>query len=221
MPKKEKEFDVDTRGTGKPDFTGKVDDIRTGYVYGQFTPRLNERWKIFLAAYPVGSELGAGKSEKFVDIETNLPVDPYTSPVGWYIRFAAAKFTFDQKVRVEYLFGQKLIPSLPKITLFPPVQNIFAYNEQISYLDTRYWDPLAVDEHEYTLTITNISGSDATGFSEAALIMERVGSPEMKDKRVRCLKCGYINTVPIDQTKITCEGCGYIFLVPFYGRGIV
>ncbi|GAI22871.1 unnamed protein product [marine sediment metagenome] len=128
MPKKEREFTVPKKGTGRPDFTQKIEDITRGYVYGQFKPGLNERWKIFLAPFPVEVPLGAGKSSKFLDIETNLPT-PYTSPVGWYLRFASAKSTFDQAVRVELIMGQKLIYPLPKITFLPPVQDVFARNE--------------------------------------------------------------------------------------------
>lgn len=221
MPVKEKEFDVAQRGIGKPDFSKKIHDIKTGYVYGQFQPRPTERWKIFLASYPVGSELGAGASAKFLDIETNLPADPYTSPVGWYLRFASTKATFDQATRVELIMGQKLVPPLPKITFLPPVQDVFARNEQIPYLDTRYWDPLASDQHEITLTLTNTSASDVIGFAEVALIMEQVGSPEMTEKQVKCLSCGHTNTVPLEQTKITCENCGSIFIVPYYGRKVI
>lgn len=220
MPKKEREFTVPKKGTGRPDFTQKIENITRGYVYGQFKPGLKERWKIFLAAYPVGSELEAGKTKNFLDIETYLPASPYTSPVGWYLRFAAAKSTFDQTVRVELLMGQKLIIPLPKITFLPPVQDVFARNEQIPYLDTRYWDPEAVDEHEITLSITNTSGSDAVGFAEVTLIMEQVGTPKITEKQVRCLKCGHIQTVPVKQTKIACPNCGQIFIVPWYGPGV-
>jgi len=220
MPKKEREFPVPKKGTGRPDFTEKIEDIARGYVYGQFRPGLKERWKIFLAAYPVGSELEAGKTENFLDIETYLPASPYTSPVGWYLRFAAAKSTFDQAVRVELLMGQKLIIPLPKITFFPPVQDVFARNEQIPYLDTRYWDPGAVDEHEITLSITNTSASDAAGFAEVTLLMEKVGTPEMTEKQIKCPICGHIQTVPVKQTKIACPNCGQIFIVPWYGPGV-
>ena len=220
MPKKEREFTVPKKGTGRPDFTQKIEDIARGYVYGQFKPGLKERWKIFLAAYPVGSELPAGETQNFLDIETYLPASPYTSPVGWYLRFAAAKSTFDQTVRVELLMGQKLIIPLPKITFLPPVQDVFARNEQIPYLDTRYWDPQAVDKHEITLSITNTSAVDAVGFAEVTLIMEEVGTPEITEKQIKCPICGHIQTVPVKQTKIACPNCGQIFIVPWYGPGV-
>lgn len=214
------EFVVPRKGMGRPDFSEKVSGIAKGYTYPSFWPAENERWKIFLASYPTDLELEAGKSAKFIDTETNLPT-AYTSPKGWHARYAAAKCTFNQNMKIVVLFEPGLPFSLPPITFFPPTQDIFIHNEQIAYLDTRYRDPLALDEHWIDFIITNTSEASATGFAEIALIMQKIGTVEMKEKKVRCLKCSHINIVPLKQTKIICQKCRNKFAVPFYGQEIV
>lgn len=215
-----REFVVPRKGMGRPDFSEKISAITKGYTYPSFWPAENERWKIFLASYPTDEELAAGESEKFIDTETNLPT-PYTSVKGWYVRYAGAKCTFNQNMKIVLLFEPGLPFSLPAITFFPPTQDIFVHNEQIAYLDTRYRDPLALDPHWIDFTITNTSETGAAGFAEIALIMQKAATAEMKEKKLRCPKCGFDFIVPIELNKITCKSCGHIFVVPYFGKGVI
>jgi len=211
MPRTEREFDVATRGTGKPDFSEKIHEIKKGKVYTEMWPTETERWKVFLNSFPTGSELGAGENAKLLDIETFLP-SPYTSPAGYLVRFGEWMGSFDQACMLVVT-----LDTFPPFILFMPVQGDTHEYEQIAFFDTRYWDIKAEEAHTWDFTIYNTSGSDARGSIQTALVLEKIGSVEMKEKKVRCLKCGYVNVVPLKQTKVVCEKCGYSFFVPFYG----
>jgi len=215
MPKKEREFAVTRRGTGKPDFSAKIHEVKKGKIYTEFWPAEAERWKVFLNSFPTDSELEAGKNAKLLDIETFLP-SPYTTPAGYLVRFAEWMGSFDQACMLVVT-----LDTFPPFILFMPVQGDTHEYEQIAFFDTRYWDAKAEDPHTWDFTVYNTSGSDATGCIQIALVLEQIGSPQMKEKKVRCLKCEHINIVPLKQTKITCQKCGYKFVVPFYGQEIV
>lgn len=213
MPKRE--FEVPRKGTGRPDFSEETHNINKGKIYTEFWPKEDERWKVFLFSWPPTAKLKVGESVHLLDIETFLPT-PYTTPTGWFARFAEWMGSFDKKTMLTVTMDD-----YPPFLLLYPVQGDTHEYERISFFDSRYFDPNVEEPHTWSFIVTNIDTEDAIGCAQTALIMQKVGTPEMKEKKIRCPKCGFDNIVPIEQNKITCVNCGYVFVVPYYGRGVI
>lgn len=214
----EKQYAVESRGRGRPDFSMDIEKIKRGETYTQFEPRSDEKMKIFLAAYSAGHTLAVGATEALVDFETFLPATPYTSPVGWLADFREWMFTFNGAVRLDIVSGD--FPTL--VLECYPMPNYFTHTyEQIIFFDTRFWDPTAASSHDWTFQITNIDVNPTRGSVQIALILTDIGSHHPTEKDVKCPLCGRVNAVPLEETKIKCVGCGGTFFVPFFpGRTI-
>ena len=154
MPEKKREFAVEDKGRGRPDFSGKVHDVEKGKIYPEFWPTKDERFKVFLKSFPIGSELPAGDSVKLLDIETNLPC-PYSSPAGYYARSVEWLGSFNQPCILEVT-----LDSLDPFTLFMPAQAQSHEYEHIAFFDTRYWDFEAEDPHTWNFVVYNIAQDD-------------------------------------------------------------
>jgi len=203
--------------TGMPAFSDRVGRILRGETYPQFSAREDEKIKIFLAAYFAGHELAVGASVPLCDFETFI-APPYTSPAGWLADFREWMFTFNGLVRLDIVSGD-----FPMLTLEVYALPHFLTHEyeQIIFFDTRYWDPLAEDEHDWTFTITNIDTVPLRGAVQVAMVLTDIASHYPTEKQVKCLTCGHINTVPLKDTRIKCEECGATFFVPFLNGKVI
>jgi len=202
------------RGIGRPDYSTNVNEIKRGETFVQFAPRTNERQKIFYVSHPLASPLGIGETVHLIDRETNL-VTPYTSPIGFLASQRERFFSFNGAIRFTLV-----VDTLDPIVLFPSADNLMGTYEAIAAIDTKYWDAEAGYEHTWDMTVTNVDSIAISGMAQVALILTEISSPIMTEKKVRCLKCGNIMTVPLTQTRIKCtNGCE--FIVPFFGGNIV
>lgn len=207
-------FTVERRGTGRPDYSTNVNEIKRGETFVQFAPRPNERQKIFYVSHPLASPLAVGETVHLIDRETNL-VTPYTSSIGFLASQRERFFSFNGAIRFTLA-----VDTLDPVVLFPSADNLMGSYEAIAAIDTKYWDAEAGYEHTWDMTVTNVDTIPLSGMAQVALILTEISSPVMTEKRVRCLKCGNIMTVALTQTKIKCN-CGYEFIVPFFGGKIV
>lgn len=214
-------MDVINRGTiaieggDRPDYSSAIDEIKRGETFVQFAPRTNERQKIFYVSHPLGSPLAIGETVHLIDRETNLAT-PYTSPIGFLASQRERFFSFNGAIRFTLA-----VDTLDPVVLFPSADNLMGSYEAIAAIDTKYWDASAEEAHTWDMTITNVDTIPLSGMAQLAIILTEIGSPVMTEKKVRCLKCGNIMTVPLTQTKIICTGCVYEFIVPFFGGRIV
>jgi len=210
-----KEYTVEQRGVGKPDYSSNVTEIKRGETLVLFEPRPDERQKIFYVSHPLASPLAVGETVHLMDRETNLAT-PYTSPIGFLASQRERFFSFNGAIRFTLT-----VDTLEPVVLFPSADNLMGSYESIAAIDTKYWDPEASFGHTWDMTITNVDTIPLSGMAQVALIFTEIGSSVMTEKRVRCLKCGNIMTVPLKQTRIECSECGYDFVVPFFGKEII
>ena len=214
-------MDIIERGTiaivggDRPDYSSAINEIKRGEIFTQFTPRTDERQKVFYIAYFSGSPLGVGETAKFLDRETNLEM-PYTSPIGFLASQRERFFSFNGAIRFTLV-----VDTLDPIVLFPSADNLMGSYEAIAAIDTKYWDAVAEEEHTWEISITNVDTIPISGMAQVALVLTEVSSAIMTEKKVRCRKCGNVMTVPLAQTKIKCTNCGNEFTVPFFGGNIV
>ena len=213
----ERVFPVPVGGTGRPDYSTSVTSIKRGETYTEFQPRSNEKVKIFLAAHGPGSELAVGATEPLFDFETFIPT-PYTTPVGWHADFREWFFNYNGKVRVDTNCGD--FPFLVLHNYIGSREFVHSY-EQIIFFNTLFWDPLALNPHTFTFTVTNDDTVPVSGCVQVAMVLTDIASSYPETKRVKCLKCGHINEVELRATRVTCESCLAAFAIPFFpGRTI-
>lgn len=210
-----REYTVEKKGVGKPDYSSNIYAIKRGETFVLFEPRPDERQKIFYVSHPLSSPLAVGETVHLIDRETNLAT-PYTSPIGFVVSQRERFFSFNGAIRFTLA-----VDTLDPIVLFPSSDSLMASYEAIAAIDTKYWDPEAGYEHTWDMTITNIDTIPLSGMAQLALIFTEIGSSVMTKKKVRCLKCGNIMVVPLKQTMLKCTECGYAFVVPFFGKEII
>lgn len=205
------------KSSGAPDYYSSLGRIMRGETYVHFDARPDEKLKIFVTVHPVGVPLGVGVTDYLFDFETFIDT-PYESPVGWRCDFREWMLTYNGLVRLDVSTAD--FPTLV-LHVFPQSRFLTHEYEQIIFFDTIYWDPLAASAHEWTFTITNVDTVPLYGAAQVAMVMTDISSEYPETKKVRCLACGHINTVPLKETRVTCEECGATFFAPFFpGRTI-
>ncbi len=154
-------------GIGKPDFSKEITKIKRGEIYPQFEARPEtEKYKIFLGVFTPAAPLAIGATFHYIDIETNLPADPYTSPVGYIADFREWFFNLDG--RVGFLMD---IDGIIQFYMTPDTLiNIHEY-EQIVWGKTSLFDPNAESSHTWTFTITNLDDHAITGSVHTAVAL--------------------------------------------------
>lgn len=202
---------------GRPKFSGYISEIRRGETYPQFEARIGEKLKIFVSVHTAAAPLGVGVTEPLLDFETFLPA-PYTSPAGWLADFREWFFTYNGLVRLDLGVGD--FPTLVLKSYPAPYEFTHEY-EQIIFFNTKFWDPLAENEHEWSATITNEDTVELQGAAQVAMVLTDQSSRYPTHKKVKCPLCEHVNTVELEETSIRCTKCKGRFVVPFFPGKVI
>jgi len=210
-------FAVETRGIGKPDYSGDVvSSINRAGLYLKY----NQQAKIFAhgfnhadIAYPFIPDTGLaiGGEAHLINGDTFGPL-PAIIPIGYTLTVIAVGFSFDQDAYVQIYLDNIIGHNFGEVANGSSV-----YENKLWELSTSWYDPTAASAHTFDVKIYNTGGGVLYGGVGLWCIMEAVGTPPWPTtKDCHCPSCGHIQTVSVEDSKITCEKCGWVYMVTVF-----
>ncbi len=209
-------FDVVQRGVGKPDYTKEVSASRerAGIALGYeqqlktFLVVLTDRVVHPYAIPWVKDVLAPGATTHLYDISTGLPT-PYSQVAGYVLTEIQTEFGFSEDVEV-WLYMDGFLVGNPAIV---PGGSNMGWNMVIPN-STLTVDPTGLLAHTYDIQIVNRGLGDLSGVYDVTVVVEAVGTPPWPTvKECLCPLCNYLQTVPVESTRIICSKCGKLFIV--------
>jgi len=137
--------------------------VRRGETFPEYKPRLDEKFKIFVAVFAPDSPLAPGDTVHLVDFETGLEM-PYVVEAGYYSDFCEWFFSLSGMVRAVLL-----LDDLPPLIMYPEPNVIVHDYEKIVFGDTAWLDPDAEESHTWDFTVTNVDDVDVVGTVQIAI----------------------------------------------------
>lgn len=209
-----KEYTVEQRGTGKPDFT---EDVSSGIQKRGYRLKSNQKALIFLrtfsevdsdASWVTAAPLAPGETAHLINVEDGEEM-PYTCPAGYTLTVTELMHGGSEDVLSEFYYEPAPGLGLQLVINVVLVAGIFSYEQALAALSTETLDPPAAYAHEIDMRFTNLGTDGLTGQETALAILTPVGTkplPIIKD--VKCKHCGNKQTVPIETTTVICPVCG-------------
>lgn len=215
-----REYPVLEKGRGRPDYSNDIQEIKRGETPRLMEPHFNEHQKIFAIFFNDVTPLGAGLTEHMIDMETFLPT-PYAVPPGYTWELREWMGSVNGSVAIKDSATMDGIPVVD-IAIFPEPNSCVHEYEQIIAFGSQFYDPLGEHDWMFDCSVTSLEAlEDVKGVGQISLYLIKVGTEDMKEKKVRCKWCSHEFVVPIKQTVIPCPKCGKTFVLPLYGKTLV
>lgn len=221
MSHQDAEWNVGSRGVGRPDYTAELAGgktragilLRSNQELRTFALIMTDRVVHPYAVSWVKPPVGPGEELELVDTATGLT--SYTVAAGYKISLFREAWTCDGDMEA-FIYTDGLLVAYP--TISGPGEN--QYHDLVIPYSSTTLDPTSSDPHTLYGVVRNLGVAPLKGAIDFVAIVEKVGSPDWPgEKTVMCPFCKKVQTVPVGTTRIKCQGCGKTFYVADY-RGL-
>lgn len=215
---------ITPRGTGRPDYSNKVNDIIRGKVIKEWTLLPNQKYKFFsltftdgitsLFPHVISTPLASGETASLIDEETGIPM-PFTVPAGYDFKVLKYWASTNEPYEGYLYFDGQLVSTLNFVDF-----DVY-FEQEVALFKLSDLDPELASEHTVEIKVKNMGAGGLRGMSMCIAILEKVHTKEITEKECKCPFCGNIQKEPLTASRITCSNCGKIYWVralPFGGR---